>query len=154
MSPICTWRCFRQQQTHQDYHRKLKSSAIIWPHGPELYYSLFFPWSQTKNCNVNSILVSFLQDPACRCSSYWWQDTLAHVSMILGNRVMGKQQWTEWFVLLHLSSPFLSEKGFSGRVCLDQFYLCKSLIYPREGQLDCISRRQSLLCFRKIFLDT
>lgn len=31
-----------QHQTHQEYHWKLESPAIIWPHGAQLYYILSF----------------------------------------------------------------------------------------------------------------
>lgn len=48
-------------------------------------------------------------------------------SMILRDRMMGKQRWTEWFVLLCLIQFTLP---FRERVCLHLFYLCKSLTYP------------------------
>lgn len=38
--------------------------------------------------------------------------------------------WVILFCCISSSSPFLSKKGFSRRVCLHPFYLCKSLTYP------------------------
>lgn len=125
--PICTQRCLHQQLTHQEYHWKNLRAQTL--------YSLMVQNSITSSPFHRvrpkiAMLIAFWH-PSYRTQPADVHPTAARhtcpCSMILRDRMMGKQRWTEWFVLLCLIQFTLP---FRERVCLHLFYLCKSLTYP------------------------